>query len=43
MCSAQIWLPVRLVQGRVEKEIKSNLLAVQRHAERMHALQHARN
>ncbi|BDA51073.1 hypothetical protein COCOBI_17-2930 [Coccomyxa sp. Obi] len=29
----QLWLPVRLVQGRIENEIKNNLAAVQRHTE----------
>ena len=43
VCTAQIWLPVRLVQGRVEKEVRTNLVAVQQHAEHMHALAHARS
>ncbi len=29
----QLWLPVRLVQGRIENEIKNNLAAVRRHTE----------
>ena len=33
----QIWLPVRLVQGRIENEIKANLAAVRRYAEDVHA------
>lgn len=35
----QIWLPIRLVQGRIENEIKANLSAVRRHAEGLHAKQ----
>ena len=35
----QIWLPVRLVQGRIENEIKANLSAVRRYAESKHAKQ----
>ena len=35
----QIWLPIRLVQGRIENEIKANLSAVRQHAERLHAMQ----
>lgn len=30
----QTWLPVRLIQGRIEGEVISNLQAVQKHAER---------
>lgn len=33
----QIWLPIRLIQNRVENEIKNNLSAVRRHSERLHA------
>ena len=29
------WLPVALIQGRIEGEVASNLQAVQRHAEQM--------
>ncbi|CAL5228575.1 g11732 [Coccomyxa viridis] len=35
----QIWLPVRLVQGRIENEIKANLSAVRLYAESKHAKQ----
>ena len=35
----QIWLPVRLVQGRIENEIKANLSAVRRYAEGQYARQ----
>ena len=35
----QIWLPIRLVQGRIENEIKANLSAVRQHAERLYARQ----
>ncbi len=39
-CNAlQIWLPVRLVQGRIENEIKANLSAVRRYAESKYARQ----
>ena len=31
--SLQVWLPVRLVQGRIENEIKNNLAAVRQHTE----------
>lgn len=33
----QIWLPVRLVQGRIEQEIKNNLAAVRQHAEALYS------
>ena len=39
MLAVQIWLPVRLVQSRIESEIKANLAAVRRHAEGIHAKQ----
>ena len=29
----QVWLPVRLIQGRIQQEIGANLSAVQQHAE----------
>ena len=32
----QIWLPIRLIQNRVENEIKNNLTAVQKHSEALH-------
>jgi hypothetical protein len=35
----QIWLPIRLVQGRIENEIKANLAAVRSYAEGLHAKQ----
>ena len=35
----QIWLPVRLVQGRIENEIKANLSAVRLYAEGQYARQ----
>ncbi|KAK9822828.1 hypothetical protein WJX81_006251 [Elliptochloris bilobata] len=31
----QIWLPVRLIQGRVEGEVRTNLAAVREHSERV--------
>lgn len=33
----QIWLPVRLVQGRIEQEIKNNLAAVRQHTEALYS------
>lgn len=30
------WLPVGLIQGRIEREIVRNLEALKRHAERVH-------
>lgn len=33
----QRWLPVQLVQPRIEQEIRANLLAVCRHAASCHA------
>ena len=32
----QGWLPVRLIQSRIEGEVIANLRAVQQHAERLH-------
>ena len=32
----QAWLPVRLIQSRIESEVVANLQAVQQYAERMH-------
>ncbi|DBA89699.1 TPA: hypothetical protein ACH3X2_004589 [Trebouxia sp. C0005] len=32
----QVWLPIRLIQNRVENEIKNNLTAVQRHSEALY-------
>ena len=32
----QAWLPVRLIQSRIEGEVVANLRAVQQHAERLH-------
>jgi len=32
----QAWLPVRLIQSRIESEVAANLQAVQQYAERMH-------
>ncbi len=32
----QAWLPVRLIQSRIEGEVIANLRAVQQHAERLH-------
>lgn len=29
----QVWLPVRLIQSRIEGEVKNNLAAVKRHSE----------
>lgn len=29
----QLWLPVNLIQGRISKETKNNLVAVKAHAE----------
>ncbi|KAK9902244.1 hypothetical protein WJX75_009271 [Coccomyxa subellipsoidea] len=37
----QIWLPVRLVQGRIESEIKNNLAAVRSHTERLYSQKRA--
>lgn len=34
----QLWLPVRLVQGRIENEIKNNLAAVRRHTEGLYTM-----
>lgn len=39
----QIWLPVRLVQGRIENEIRNNLMAVCRHTELLHSRQSAKS
>lgn len=35
----QVWLPIRLIQNRVENEIKNNLAAVRRHSESLHGRQ----
>ena len=35
----QVWLPIRLIQNRVENEIKNNLAAVRRHSEALHRRQ----
>ena len=35
----QVWLPIRLIQNRVENEIKNNLTAVRRHSESLHGRQ----
>ena len=32
----QVWLPIRLIQNRVENEIKNNLAAVRQHSEALH-------
>lgn len=38
----QVWLPIRLIQNRVENEIKNNLTAVRRHSESLHGRQGSR-
>ncbi|KAL3159087.1 hypothetical protein ABBQ32_011085 [Trebouxia sp. C0010 RCD-2024] len=38
----QVWLPIRLIQNRVENEIKNNLAAVRRHSEALHGRQGSR-
>ena len=38
----QVWLPIRLIQNRVENEIKNNLAAVQQHSEALHGQQGSR-
>lgn len=32
----QAWLPVGLIQSRIEKEVMNNLEAIRRHAEKLH-------
>ena len=32
------WLPVRLIQSRIQKEVSSNLQAVRAHSEKLHQL-----
>jgi hypothetical protein len=39
----QVWLPVRLVQGRIEQEIKNNLAAVRHYTEGLYSRQRILN